>query len=60
MEALYILLPLSLILGFSFLFLFIMSVKNGDMDDLDTPAKRILFEDIKKENNKELLNESTD
>ncbi|MFT6172001.1 MAG: nitrogen fixation-related uncharacterized protein [Bacteriovoracaceae bacterium] len=37
-----------------------MSVKNGDMDDLDTPAKRILFEDIKKENNKELLNESTD
>jgi cbb3-type cytochrome oxidase maturation protein len=59
-EALYILLPLSLILGFSFLFLFIMSVKNGDMDDLDTPAKRILFEDIKKENNKELLNESTD
>ena len=45
MEVLMILLPISLLLGGSFLFMFIMNVKNGDLDDLDTPAKRILFED---------------
>ncbi len=45
MEALLILLPISLLLGGTFLFLFIMNVKNGDFDDLSTPAKRMLFED---------------
>lgn len=45
MEAIMILLPISLLLGGSFLFMFIMNVKNGDLDDLSTPAKRILFED---------------
>ncbi len=60
MEALYILLPISLILGATFLFLFILSVKSGDLDDLDSPAKRILFDDIKKINNKESMHESKD
>lgn len=45
MEALIVLLPLSLILGFSFLFMFIMSVKKGQLDDLKSPSQRILFED---------------
>ncbi|MBK25254.1 MAG: cbb3-type cytochrome oxidase assembly protein CcoS [Halobacteriovorax sp.] len=45
MEALLILLPISLLLGGVFLFLFIMNVKKGDFDDLSTPAKRILFEE---------------
>lgn len=45
MEALMILMPVSLVLGSAFLFMFIMNVKNGSYDDLDTPAKRILFED---------------
>lgn len=58
MEALLILMPISLLLGLVFLFLFIQNVKNGEMDDLETPAKRILFEDMKKNNNKELMNES--
>jgi cbb3-type cytochrome oxidase maturation protein len=58
MEVLLILLPISLILGFSFLFMFIMNVKNGEMDDLDSPAKRMLFEDTKKINNKEIMDES--
>ena len=60
MEALLILLPISLLLGFAFLFMFIMNVKGGEMDDLETPAKRILFDDIKKINNKERINESED
>lgn len=45
MEVLMILLPISLLLGGSFLFMFIMNVKNGDFDDLNTPAQRILFDD---------------
>ena len=49
MEALLILLPVSLLLGFFFLFMFILNVKSGQLDDLDGPAKRMLFEDIKKE-----------
>ena len=53
MEVLMILLPISLLLGGAFLFMFIMNVRSGDFDDLDTPAKRILFDDeninIKKE-----------
>jgi cbb3-type cytochrome oxidase maturation protein len=60
MEVLLILLPISLILGFSFLFMFIVNVKDGQMDDLDSPAKRMLFEDTKKIINKELVNESED
>lgn len=45
MEVLMILLPISLILAGAFLFLFIMKVRSGDYDDLNTPAQRMLFED---------------
>ncbi|MBT3583961.1 MAG: cbb3-type cytochrome oxidase assembly protein CcoS [Halobacteriovoraceae bacterium] len=48
MTVLYILLPLSIILGGIFLAAFIWSVNKGQYDDLETPAKRMLFEDENK------------
>lgn len=39
--------PASLLLAGFFLVSFIRAVQSGQMDDLDTPALRILNEDIK-------------
>jgi cbb3-type cytochrome oxidase maturation protein len=44
-SAVYIALPLALLLALLFLAAFIWSVKAGQMDDLETPAHRILGED---------------
>ena len=45
MSAVYIALPFALLLALIFLAAFIWSVKSGQMDDLETPAHRILGED---------------
>ncbi len=45
MEVLYFLLPLVLCLVSGAVFAFVWSLKDGQMDDLDTPAVRILFEE---------------
>ncbi|RLA62068.1 MAG: cbb3-type cytochrome oxidase assembly protein CcoS [Epsilonproteobacteria bacterium] len=45
MNVIYILLPLSLLLGITFLVIFIWSVKKGQYDDLSTPAHRMLFDE---------------
>ena len=45
MSAVYIALPFALLLALVFLAAFIWSVKSGQMDDLETPAHRILGED---------------
>lgn len=45
MEILYILVPLSLLLVALGVGLFIWSVRNGQYDDLDSPAHRILYDD---------------
>ncbi len=45
MSAVYIALPFALLLALLFLALFIWSVRSGQMDDLETPAHRILGED---------------
>jgi cbb3-type cytochrome oxidase maturation protein len=45
MSAVYIALPAALVLALIFLAAFIWSVKSGQMDDLETPAHRILGED---------------
>ncbi len=57
MIVIFILIGLSLIVALIFLTLYIWSVKNGQFDDNETPAMRILFDDIeideqKKDNNK--------
>lgn len=48
MNVLIFLIPLALLLGVAFTVIFIWAVKNGQYDDLDTPATRILFDDINK------------
>ena len=45
MEAVYYLLPLALFLRFGGLAALIWSLKSGQMDDLEGPAHRILFDD---------------
>jgi len=45
MEALFILLIFSLLLGGGFLAAFFWAQKNGQFEDTETPALRILFDD---------------
>ena len=52
MEIIYILAPLTIILGGVFLVLFIRSGQTGQFDDVETPAHRMLIdEEINKEEN---------
>jgi len=44
-NILFILVPLALLLGIFFLANFLWANKNGQFDDLDTPALKILNED---------------
>ena len=45
MESMYILVPLSLILGALIIYFFWWSGKSGQFDDLEGPAHRILMDD---------------
>ena len=45
MSALYIALPVALLLALAGVIAFIWSVRSGQMDDLETPALRLLGED---------------
>lgn len=45
MSVIYIILPLALLLGVGAVWLFIVSVRRGQFDDLETPAMRVLFDD---------------
>jgi len=45
MSAIYVALPIALLLALLFLAAFIWSVRSGQMDDLETPALRIFSEE---------------
>jgi cbb3-type cytochrome oxidase maturation protein len=45
MEAIYILLTVSMLLGALFLVAFIRATRDGQFDDAQTPAWRVLHED---------------
>ena len=45
MSAVYIALPIALLLALAGVIAFIWSVRSGQMDDLETPALRILGEE---------------
>jgi cbb3-type cytochrome oxidase maturation protein len=45
MSVIYILLPLALIIAAFAVFAFIWATRDGQMDDLDTPSVRMLFDD---------------
>jgi len=56
MGIIFLLIVFSAIIAITFLVAFIISVKSGQFDDTDTPAKRMLLDDFevkeKKEKNK--------
>ena len=45
MTTLYIVLPLALLIAGVAVGAFIWSVRSGQLDDVDTPPRRILFDD---------------
>ncbi|MFA6109247.1 MAG: cbb3-type cytochrome oxidase assembly protein CcoS [Candidatus Latescibacterota bacterium] len=45
MNAIFVLLPLALLIAGIAVALFIWAVRSGQFDDLDTPPVRILFDD---------------
>ena len=45
MSALYIVLPLALLVASGAVAAFIWTVRSGQLDDVDTPPRRILFDD---------------
>lgn len=48
MSVIYILIFVSLCVAVAFLFVFFIAVKNGQFEDQETPAMRILFNDTPK------------
>lgn len=46
MEALYLLIPISLLLAGGALVSFIWAVKSGQFSDLSSPGERIVFEEF--------------
>jgi len=46
-EAIYLLIFMGAVVAVGFLVAFFISVKNGQFDDNETPAMRILFDDDK-------------
>lgn len=45
MDILFFTIPIALFLALIFLGIFILSVKNGQFEDLDTPAYRMLLDE---------------
>ncbi len=45
MTALYLVLPLALLIASIAVAAFVWSVRSGQLDDVDTPPRRILFDD---------------
>jgi cbb3-type cytochrome oxidase maturation protein len=46
MSVLYIALPIALVLAFIAVIAFVVQVRNGQFDDLETPPRRMLFDDV--------------
>jgi cbb3-type cytochrome oxidase maturation protein len=45
MTILYLILPLALLLAAAAVAAFVWTVRSGQLDDVDTPPRRILFDD---------------
>lgn len=58
MSVLYIALPVALVIGGLAVWAFVVSVRQGQFDDLDTPPMRMLFDDV--DVSKEKQKEETD
>jgi len=47
MEAMTFLIPMAILMGVGFVVAFIWATRNGQYDDMETPASRMLFDDFK-------------
>ena len=47
METMTFLIPMAILMGIGFVAAFIWATKNGQYDDMETPASRMLFDDVK-------------
>jgi cbb3-type cytochrome oxidase maturation protein len=57
MEAIFVLVPISLAIVFGAIFVFLWAVKNYQFDDLEKEAERILFDDETTDlNNDKIIN----
>lgn len=45
MNVLLLMIPMAILFGMLFITFFILSVKSGQYDDLDTPANRLLIDE---------------
>ena len=52
MSVLYIALPVALLLAVVAVIAFVVQVRSGQFDDLETPPRRILFDDVEIETQK--------
>lgn len=50
MSVVYIALPVALALGVVAVAAFVFQVRSGQFDDLETPPRRMLFDDVESEN----------
>lgn len=58
MEVIILILPFALIIAAAFVISFVVAVKKGQFDDLDTPAYRILLDEkIEKTSEKNCIKE---
>jgi len=48
MSVLYIAVPIALVVALVAAIAFVIQVRNGQYDDLETPAQRMLFDDVEK------------
>lgn len=60
MEALFVLLVFSLVLGVGFLVAFFWAHNSGQFEDSQTPALRMLFDDVGRRRNDRNLHSSHD
>ena len=52
MSVLFIALPVALLLAGAAVVAFVIQVRNGQFDDLETPPRRILFDDVESKHTK--------
>ena len=53
MSVLYIALPIALLIALIAVITFIVQVRSGQFDDLETPPRRMLFDDVETKSNNE-------
>ncbi|MDB4540026.1 cbb3-type cytochrome oxidase assembly protein CcoS [Saprospiraceae bacterium] len=53
MSVIYIALPIALVIAFIAVIAFVVQVRSGQFDDLETPPRRMLFDDVETKSKQE-------